>query len=81
MSKYIKVCEGRRHKPYLKFKAFLVEKGIPQVEVAKIVGKSKTALNQNLNGTGGDLSLPDVRKICHALKISADEFFIDQNVS
>lgn len=81
MSNYIKVSEGRRHKPYFKFKAYLVENGIPQVEVAKIIGKSKAAFNQNLNGTGGDLSLPDVRKICNTLKISADEFFINQNVS
>jgi transcriptional regulator with XRE-family HTH domain len=57
------------------------EHGISQIQVAKIVGKSKTALNQNLNGTGGDLSLPDVRKICQTLNISSDEYFINQSVS
>lgn len=81
MSGYSGSNTKRRHKPYSKFKAYLEDKGIRQAEIAEIVGKSKTALNQNLNGTGGDLSLPDVRKICLALKISSDEFFINQSVS
>lgn len=81
MSSYASTNIKRRHKPYSKFKAYLEDQGISQVKVAEIVGKSKTALNQNLNGTGGDLSLPDVRKICLALKISSDEYFINQSVS
>ena len=44
----------RRHEPYTKFKAYLDEKNIKQSEVARLIGKSKTALNQKLNGTGGD---------------------------
>lgn len=71
----------RRHAPYSKLKAYLDEIGLPQVELAKILGLSKSALNQKLNGTGGDFSLREVRKICLTLNISADEFFIDQNVS
>ena len=81
MSSYISAKIKRRHKPYSKFKAYMEEKDITQVEIAEIVGKSRFALNQNLNGTGGDLSLSDVRKICLALKISSDEFFITQSVS
>lgn len=81
MSNYAGDSIKRRHKPYSKFKAYLEDKGITQVEVAEIVGKSKTALCQNLNGTGGDLSLPNVRAICMALNISSDEFFINQSVS
>lgn len=81
MSSYARPNTKRRHKPYTKFKAYMEEHGISQIQVAKIVGKSKTALNQNLNGTGGDLSLPDVRKICQTLNISSDEYFINQSVS
>lgn len=68
---------NRRHKPYLKFKAFLVEKGIEQKEVAELLDKSVSALNQNLNGTGGDFSLKEIRKICKAYQISSDSFFVN----
>ncbi|MFS0783597.1 helix-turn-helix domain-containing protein [Bacillus sp. 1P06AnD] len=66
----------RRHTPYRKFKAFLVEQGIEQREVAKLLEKSVSALNQNLNGTGGDFSLTEVRKICCAYNISSDAYFV-----
>lgn len=71
----------RRHEPYSKFKAFLDENGIKQAELAKKLGKSISALNQNLNGTGGDFSVAEVRYICNTFGISADEFFITQKVS
>ena len=69
----------RRHEPYLKFKAFLVEKGIEQKEVAELLNKSASALNQNLNGTGGDFSLKEIRKICRTYRISSDSFFVDNS--
>ncbi|TVX94638.1 helix-turn-helix transcriptional regulator [Paenibacillus agilis] len=72
---------NRRHTPYTKFKAFLNEKGVKQSEVAKLLGKSNSALNQNLNGTGGDFSLSEVRTICIKYKISADEYFLNPQVS
>lgn len=71
----------RRHTPYTKFKAFLDERGINQKEVADLLGKSTSALNQNLNGTGGDFSLSEVRLICKTYQISADEFFLHPMVS
>lgn len=71
----------RRHAPYQKFKSFLVENGIKQKEVAKILNKSQTALNQNLNGTGGDFLVMEIRKICMEFQISGDEYFLDLNVS
>jgi transcriptional regulator with XRE-family HTH domain len=67
---------NRRHEPYTKFKAFLVENNIKQEEVAKLLGKSKSALNQNINGTGGDFSVKELRKIMKTYKISIDEFFL-----
>ncbi|MBP1905686.1 transcriptional regulator with XRE-family HTH domain [Paenibacillus turicensis] len=72
---------NRRHTPYTKFKAFLSENGVKQSDVALLLGKSKPALNQNLNGTGGDFSLSEVRKICLHYKISADEYFLRPQVS
>lgn len=77
LSKKIK----RRHIPYTKFKAFLDEKGIKQEELAELLGKTATCVNQNLNGTGGDFSLNDVRTICRAYEISSDTYFINQKVS
>jgi len=72
---------SRRHAPYTKFKAFLIQNGIHQREVAELLGKSTSALNQNLNGTGGDFSLSEVRLICQKYGISADEYFLCPGVS
>lgn len=71
----------RRHQPYYKFRTLLKEKGIKQEEVAKLLGKTVSALNQNINGTGGDFSVSEVRLICITYNISADEFFINNLVS
>ena len=40
----------RRHTPYTKFKAYLDENHVSQKEVAGLIGKSPSAINQNLNG-------------------------------
>ncbi|BFH12294.1 hypothetical protein J6TS7_64900 [Paenibacillus dendritiformis] len=72
---------NRRHTPYTKFKAFLDERGVKQEKVAELLGKSRSALNQNLNGTGGDFSLSEVRLICREYEISADEYFLHPEVS
>ena len=71
----------RRHMPYTKFKAFLIENGISQSEVAKLLGKSTSALNQNINGTGGYVSLTEIRLLCQHNSISADEYFLYPQVS
>jgi len=68
---------SRRHLPYVRFKKFLDEKNICQKEVAELLQKSVSALNQNLNGTGGDFSLPEVRKLCIEYRISSDYYFLD----
>lgn len=72
---------NRRHTPYTKFKAFLDEKGVQQRELADLLGKSPSALNQNLNGTGGDFSISELRVICTTYNISADEYFLRPGVS
>lgn len=71
----------RRHTPYTKFKAFLGENGVIQREVAELLGKSTSALNQNLNGTGGDFSVVELRVMCAAYEISADDYFLRPEVS
>jgi transcriptional regulator with XRE-family HTH domain len=71
----------RRHVPYTKFKALMQEQNIKQKELAVLLNKTITAVNQNLNGTGGDFSMSEVRKICLAYNISCDTFFIKQKVS
>lgn len=73
--------QKRRHIPYAKFKAYLVEIGYTQQELAADLGKSRYAVNQNLNGTGGDFSLSEIRKICKKFNISADDYFIRLEVS
>lgn len=72
---------NRRRNPYFKFRAFLDEQGIQQIEVANILGITKSTMNKKINGTGGDFSLPEVRKICEVYNISADEYFINNMVS
>lgn len=71
----------RKHQPYYKFRTLLQEKGIKQKEVAELIGKGVSAFNQNLNGTGTDFSVSEVRLICKTYSISADEFFINNTVS
>lgn len=72
---------NRRHAPYVKLKALLVELGVRQGELALELGKSKSAINQNLNGTGGDFTLREVRLICNKFNISADDYFLCPMVS
>lgn len=72
---------NRRHIPYTKLKAYLNEIGMRQEELGAMIGITKSAINQKLNGTGGDFSMKEVRKICLTLNISADEYFIEQKVS
>lgn len=71
----------RRHTPYTKFKAFLDEIGLSQQKLAEILDKSASAVNQNLNGTGGDFSLSEIRVICSMFKISSDDYFLHPEVS
>ncbi|MDQ0169147.1 helix-turn-helix domain-containing protein [Paenibacillus tundrae] len=71
----------RRHIPYTKFKAYLDECGVQQKYVAEMLGKSPSAFNQNLNGTGGDFSIAELRVLCENFKISADDYFLRPEVS
>lgn len=66
---------SRRHQPYRKIKAFLVENNISQKELGEILEKSQSAINQKLNGTGGDFSLQEARLMSEKLGIPSAYFF------
>lgn len=81
MAGKMKKTVKRRHTPYTKFKAYMAENNIKQTDLSKLLGKAVPTINQNLNGTGGDFSMADVRKICIEYGISADTYFINPKVS
>lgn len=64
-----------QHEPYAKFKAYLDTKGIPQKEVAELIGKTAPVFCQNLNGVRGDFTGREIAKICKKYNISADDLF------
>ena len=67
---------------YNKFKAYLVEKGIRQKEIADLIGMDRVRFNLILNGQRGkDFKVQEVNMICGYLGISADKYFFNQEVS
>ena len=66
---------SRRHKPYRKIKAYLVENNISQKELGVLLEKSQSAVNQKLNGTGGDFSLQEARLMSEHYGIPSSFFF------
>lgn len=66
---------NKKREPYIKFYMFLKENEIPQAEIAELLKKSVSAVNQNINGTGGDLTVSEVTKICMKYGISAEKYF------
>lgn len=61
---------------YLKLKAYFVENGIKQSDVADLLDLSRSAFNSKLNRNKTDFSLNQVRLICKTYGISASEFFL-----
>ena len=64
----------RKRDPYTRFAIFLKENNIAQSEIARLLGKGVSAVNQNINGTGGDFTVSEVIKICETYNLSADIF-------
>lgn len=81
MAGKLKRAAKRRHVPYTKFKAWMAENDVKQEQLGELLNKTKTTINQNLNGTGGDFSVKDIRTICLHYGISSDAYFIHQKVS
>lgn len=61
-------------KGYPKFKALLVERGIKQKDIAKLLGITAATFNAKINGNG-DFTVTAVKKMCMALDIDAAIFF------
>ena len=59
----------------LKFKAWLVEKGIKQSEIAELLNINLTNVNEKLNGKQ-PFTLEQIKTICGKYDLSADEYFI-----
>lgn len=66
---------NRRREPYTRIKVFLYENNIQQHEAGSVIGKTGSAINQKLNGTGGDFSLSEARVLCEKLGIPKEFFF------
>lgn len=65
---------------YLKFRTFLLENQIKSKDVAQLLGIDEAAFSKKINrkvynGIRADFSLNEVRKICNAYSLSADEYF------
>ena len=58
-----------------KFKAYCVEHGIKQSEIAELLGINVSNVNLKLNGKE-PFTLAQVKLLCEHFKISADEYFI-----
>ena len=71
----------RKREPYMKLLLYLKENNIRQKEVAALIGKTTSAFNQQLNGTGGDFTVEEVVKICGHFGISAEQYFFADRVS
>lgn len=59
----------------LKFKAWLVERGIKQSEIAELLNINLTNVNEKLNGKQ-PFTLEQIKTICGQYDLSADEYFI-----
>lgn len=59
----------------------MAENDIGQKDLAKLLGKTVPTVNQNLNGTGADFSMADIRVICAEYGISCDKYFFNPKVS
>lgn len=59
---------------HIVLKALLEEKGLNQTEVAKLLGISRTALNQKLNGKNDFLS-EELSKLSKLLGVDPEIFF------
>lgn len=68
-----RVKKTLKHKPYLRFKAVLVERGITQKEIAKLLNLSPVTISQKINGNL-DFTYSEVEKICDELSISSEIF-------
>lgn len=61
---------------YTKLKAFFVEHGIKQQDVAESLGLDRSTFNSKLNRNGADFTLPEVRYLCITYNLDANVYFL-----
>lgn len=66
---------SRKREPYRSVKAFMAKKDLGQKDFGKLLGKSQSAINQKLNGTGGDFTLSEVRLLHDGFGVPMEYFF------
>ncbi len=59
----------------LKFKGYMAEHGIKQIDIAKLLDLDISNVNLKINGNQ-PWTLPQVKTICLKYGISADEYFL-----
>ena len=69
----------KERQPFYKFKGYLAENGIKQKELASLLEISEVSLSQKINRSGSTFTLDEVKKICEAYDISADDFFLTRS--
>lgn len=57
-----------KHKPHLKFKAWMVENKIKQKEIADLLNLSPVTISQKINGHL-HFTWPEVEKVCDTYRI------------
>lgn len=65
--------------PFYKLKGYLAENGVKQKELAALLEISEVSLSQKINRSGSTFTLDEVKKICEAFEISADDFFLTKS--
>lgn len=59
----------------LKFKAWLVENGIKQKDVAELLGITEANMSEKINGKQ-EFTAPQMRLLCQTYGITADYFLL-----
>jgi transcriptional regulator with XRE-family HTH domain len=67
--------DGRKRQPYLKVKAFLVEKEIKHNDLASILDVKRNTVSKKLNGFGADFTLSEVKRLNEKFGIPIAYFF------
>lgn len=62
-------------KPYNKLKAYFVEHGIKQIDVAKVLGITNSSFNKKINRNGEDFTINQVKTLCEHYNLDANIFF------
>lgn len=62
-----------KHKPHMKLKGVLIERGLTQNDIAKIIGVAAGTVNKKINGSLS-FTFDEVMNICNSLNISSDAF-------